>query len=104
RRLRVGSARPAGELSLARGTFFHVPREGIPVSRTESVGQQARELLVGGAEDHELGPRTSWAEAGSLRPALVVPGRRGPEGGGYGSASSFWISSWSICCPLLLAT
>ena len=55
-RLRVRGPGQAGQLFLARGASFHVPREGVPFRRAQSVGQQACEFLVGGTESHERVP------------------------------------------------
>src|SRR5262249_32003665 len=111
----------AGELFLARGASFHVPREAVPFRRGQSFGQQAGECLVGGAGTHEMAPRALGrkcaatqarsASEGRARPSLarracVAPARHGGghRSGGHEAASSFRISSWSIFCTLLLAT
>src|SRR5262245_108015 len=82
----------ASELFLARGASFQVPREAVPFSRGQGVAQQAGECLIGGAGRHEMAPRVLGRDGGGSRSRDHDP------------TSSFWISSWSIFCTLLLAT
>src|SRR5581483_1801588 len=95
---RVRDPGQAGEPFLARGTFFQVPREAVPLRRGESVGQQPGERLVGGARRQDIPPRALGrkTKAGSRLRRF----RRGD----HEPASSFWISSWSIFCTLLFTT
>src|ERR1051325_6717568 len=64
------------EFSLARGAGFNVLCKGIAFGRAQRVGQQAGELLVGGAKRHESASKSLRTGAGNTLPSALGTTRR----------------------------